>query len=43
MIFKSVLGALVMLAFAGAQVQPARADVEPYGYPFVDPFEARSL
>jgi len=43
MIFKFALGALVMLAFAGAQVQPARADVEPYGFPFEDPFEATVL
>ena len=38
--FRIVLGALVMLAFAGAQVQSAGVDAEPYGFPFEDPFEA---
>ena len=38
--FQFVLGALMMLAVTGAQVQPARADAEPYGYPFENPLEA---
>jgi hypothetical protein len=41
--FRIVLGALVMLAVAGGQVQAAGVDAAPYGYPFTDPFKATVL
>jgi len=38
--FQIVFGALALLLVAMFQMQPAQADTEAYGYPFVDPYEA---
>jgi len=38
--FQIVLGALAMLGVVAVQAQPLQAEAEPYGYPFVDAYEA---